>query len=108
MRVNLVQESARHLQMTHARQMRVDTRDLPEALLWPYKLLQCFLLFLLFVCRPPPEPSGIGNIGSMLLLILTSSIPHPPDAAVVVVLPPFNFFIRYMGLPAAAKLHWYM
>ena len=33
MRVNLVQESARHLQMTRARQMRVDTRDLPEALL---------------------------------------------------------------------------
>ena len=32
MRVNLVQESARHLQMTRARQMRVDTRDLPEAI----------------------------------------------------------------------------
>ena len=32
MRVNLVQESARHLQMTRARQMRVDTRDLAEAL----------------------------------------------------------------------------
>ena len=31
MRVNLVQESARHLQMTRARQMRVDTRDLAEA-----------------------------------------------------------------------------
>ena len=27
-----MQESARHLQMTRARQMRVDTRDLPEAL----------------------------------------------------------------------------
>ena len=31
MRVNIVQESARHLQMTRARQMRVDTRDLPGA-----------------------------------------------------------------------------
>ena len=31
MRVNLVQESARHLEMTRARQMRVDTRDLAEA-----------------------------------------------------------------------------
>ena len=30
-RVNLVQESARHLEMTHARQMRVNTRDLAEA-----------------------------------------------------------------------------
>ena len=28
MRVNLVQESERHLEMTRARQMRVDTRDL--------------------------------------------------------------------------------
>ena len=32
MRVNLVPESARHLEMTRARQMRVDTRDLAEAL----------------------------------------------------------------------------
>ena len=31
MRVNLVPESARHLEMTRARQMRVDTRDLAEA-----------------------------------------------------------------------------
>ena len=29
--MNLVQESARHLEMTRARQMRVDTRDLAEA-----------------------------------------------------------------------------
>ena len=35
MRVNLVPESARHLEMTRARQMRVDTRDLAEAYLWP-------------------------------------------------------------------------
>ena len=33
MRVNLVPESARHLEMTRARQMRVDTRDLAEAIL---------------------------------------------------------------------------
>ena len=31
MRVNLVPESTRHLEMTRARQMRVDTRDLAEA-----------------------------------------------------------------------------
>ena len=31
MRVNLVPESARHLEMTRARRMRVDTRDLAEA-----------------------------------------------------------------------------
>ena len=31
MRVTLVQESARHLEITRARQMRVDTRDLAEA-----------------------------------------------------------------------------
>ena len=31
MRVNLVPESAHHLEMTRARQMRVDTRDLAEA-----------------------------------------------------------------------------
>ena len=31
MRVNLVPESARHLEMTRTRQMRVDTRDLAEA-----------------------------------------------------------------------------
>ena len=29
--MNLVPESARHLEMTRARQMRVDTRDLAEA-----------------------------------------------------------------------------
>ena len=29
-----MQESARHLEMTRARQMRVDTRDLPEANFW--------------------------------------------------------------------------
>ena len=29
--MNLVPKSARHLEMTHARQMRVDTRDLAEA-----------------------------------------------------------------------------
>ena len=31
--MNLVQESARHLEMTRTRQMRVDTRDLAEALI---------------------------------------------------------------------------
>ena len=31
--MNLVPESARHLEMTRARQMRVDTRDLAEALI---------------------------------------------------------------------------
>ena len=35
MRVNLVPESARHLEMTRARQMRVDTRDLVEAQIRP-------------------------------------------------------------------------
>ena len=39
MRVNLVQESAGHLQMTRARQMRVDTRDLPEAPICPCLVL---------------------------------------------------------------------
>ena len=29
-----MQESARHLEMTRARQMRVDTRDLAEADIW--------------------------------------------------------------------------
>ena len=44
MRVNLVQESARHLQMTRARQMRVDTRDLPEAICWIIALLLFLVL----------------------------------------------------------------
>ena len=43
MRVNLVQESARHLQMTRARQMRVDTRDLPEAETWHAETLDLVL-----------------------------------------------------------------
>ena len=40
-RVNLVPESARHLQMTRTRILRVDTRDLPEANSLPL----CFTIF---------------------------------------------------------------
>ena len=52
MRVNLVQESARHLEMTRARQMRVDTRDLAEAIIsatqsvHPFILLKCWTVMM--------------------------------------------------------------
>ena len=54
--MNLVQESARLLQMTRARQMRVDKRDLPEAQNVTFKTsrIQKALIKILWVfCKCP-------------------------------------------------------
>ena len=58
MRVNLVPESARHLEMTRARQMRVDTRDLAEAIQAAQRVLEqrkVIISFQMSLLLPRPE-----------------------------------------------------
>ena len=80
MRVNLVQKSARHLEMTRARQMRVDTRDLAEAHLPtgpPLQVLNRWSSFVSSNLRSVPICNGIvtkwENVNGDIVMTLSSS-----------------------------------
>ena len=80
MRVNLVQESARHLQMTRVRKMRVDTRDLPEA-----KLIK-IIKGLNFVCMElEGGPGGLVSLPNIQLIAkIFQRIQEAPKSSKVV------------------------